>query len=100
MITQDEVKKIADLARLHLSDAELGEYSANISGILENFETIRTIDTKNVASADDTSGLQNVTREDVAYENILGTPEQLLKNAKTKNGYVVVPAIFSDIEAV
>jgi aspartyl-tRNA(Asn)/glutamyl-tRNA(Gln) amidotransferase subunit C len=100
MITQEEVRKIANLARLHLSDEEALGYAADISGVLNNFEVIRSLDTTGVASQDAASGLHNITREDVVQENILGTPEQLLKNTKTKDGYVVVPAVFSDTEAL
>lgn len=96
MITKEEVKKIADLARLQLSDAEASGYSEDISGVLKNFETIRSLDTTGVGSYDAMSAAHNSTREDMVRENILGTPEELLKNAKTKNGYVVVPAVFSD----
>lgn len=100
MITKEEVKKIADLARLHLSDADASGYALDISGVLENFETIRSLDTASVAAQDAASGLKNVTREDVVRENILGTPKELLKNAKTKDGYVVVKAVFSEAEVL
>lgn len=98
MITKEEVKKIADLARLHLSETEVSQVSSDISKVLDSFETIRSLDTIDVAPADDVSGIKNSTREDIVRENILGTPEELLKNAKTKDGYVVVSAVFSDAE--
>ncbi|MDA1169191.1 MAG: Asp-tRNA(Asn)/Glu-tRNA(Gln) amidotransferase subunit GatC [bacterium] len=100
MISKEEVKKIADLARLHLSDKETTGYSLDISGVLENFETIRSLDTTSVVALEAASGLQNVTREDVVRENILGTPEELLKKTKTKDGYVVVKAVFTEAEVL
>lgn len=100
MITKEEVKKIADLARLQLSTDEISQASSHISDVLTNFETIRSIDTTDVAPADDVSGRKNSTREDVVRESILGTPEELLKHAITQDGYVVVSAVFSDTEIV
>ena len=91
-----EVKKIADLARMSVSDDEATAAAKNLSGILENFETIRSIDTKKIPPADDVSGLQNVTREDVAHDGVLADPNVLLQNAKTKNGYVEVSAVFTE----
>ncbi|HSX24565.1 MAG TPA: Asp-tRNA(Asn)/Glu-tRNA(Gln) amidotransferase subunit GatC [Candidatus Andersenbacteria bacterium] len=95
-ISSVEIKKIADLARLNLSDAEISLASADISGVLRNFETIRDISTTNVPPADDVSGLQNVMREDIEHDGVLATPEALLKNAKTKDNYVQVSAVFTE----
>lgn len=98
MITWEEIEKIADMARLHLEKHEVTSASVDISGILEKFETIRSINTTEVLLADDISGRKNVMREDVVRENILGTPAELLQNANTKDGYVVVSAVFSEAQ--
>lgn len=95
-LTGKDVKKIADLARMSLSEEEASSAAKNLSGILEHFETIRLVDTKDVPPADDVSGRKNITREDTVKEGILGSPEVLLANAKTKDGYIQVPGVFSE----
>lgn len=96
VLTTEEIKKIADLARMSITDSEAQNAAQNLSGILEHFEEIRSIDTEGIPPADDISGLQNVMREDVAENNKLADPKELLKNAKTKNGYIEVSAVFAD----
>src|SRR5258708_38220111 len=96
IVSAEEVKNSAQLARMSVTDLEADAAAANLSGILENFETIRSIDTNNISAADDVSGLRNVMREDSAHDGILATPELLLQKAKTHNGYVEVPAVFGE----
>ena len=91
-----DIKKIAELARMNLADAEAQRFETEISGVLQNFKDIQAIDTENIPSADDVSGLKNVMREDVAINNVLADPKELLKNAKTYNGYVKVSAVFAE----
>lgn len=95
-LTTEQVKKIADLARMSISDIEAEGAATHVSGILENFEAIRSIDTEGIPPADDISGLQNVMREDIAENNKLADPKELLQRAKTKNGYIEVSAVFAD----
>lgn len=96
MISPEEIKKIADLARLELSLSETSRASADISAILEHFQTISTINTDDV-TADTSTEVQNVMREDKACANILASPQELLANTKTTNGYVEVPGVFANI---
>ncbi len=91
-----DIKKIAELARMNLTDAETQRFEKEISGVLQNFKDIQAIDTENIPSADDVSGLKNVMREDVAINNTLADPKELLKNASTHNGYVKVSAVFAE----
>lgn len=44
----DEVKKIAHLARLEISDADVPEYAKNLSDILDFVEQMSSVDTKDV----------------------------------------------------
>lgn len=96
-ITPEQVKAIAALSRLALTDEEVGQATKDLSGILDHFSAIGDINTTNVPPADDASGLSNITREDIAKPNILCTPEELLERApKVSGGYVQVPGVFED----
>ena len=48
MITKEEIKKIASLAKINISDNELDEYLAQTSKILEYISTLNEVDTSKV----------------------------------------------------
>lgn len=94
-VTVQEVKKVAQLARLGLSDEELASATRQLSGVLEHFSEIQKIKTAGVPTADDVTGLQNVTREDTARPEELCAADELLKRApKTKGKQIKVKAVF------
>ena len=63
-LSYEQVKHIAWLARLGLSEAEMEKFSLQLSAILENFEILKQVDTTDVPPATQTLPLQNVFRED------------------------------------
>ena len=95
-ISPEEVKRIAALARLGVTNTEVAKATKDLGNVLEHFSEIQTIDTKNVPTSDDVTGLNNITREDVADPNNLCHAEELLKNApETKDKHFKVKAVFS-----
>jgi aspartyl-tRNA(Asn)/glutamyl-tRNA(Gln) amidotransferase subunit C len=63
-LTSDEVKHIAKLARLKLSEDEINKFGDQLSGILTNAKTLDEVDTSNVEPIAQITGLRNVTFED------------------------------------
>jgi aspartyl-tRNA(Asn)/glutamyl-tRNA(Gln) amidotransferase subunit C len=61
-----EVKKIASLARLKLSDAEIARLATQLSAILGYFDKLREVKTDGVAPASHPPELVGPRREDVA----------------------------------
>ena len=47
-ITEKEVRYVAGLANLQLTDAEVGRFQAELDGILEHIDRLKEIDTTNV----------------------------------------------------
>jgi aspartyl-tRNA(Asn)/glutamyl-tRNA(Gln) amidotransferase subunit C len=47
-ITEKEVRYVADLANLKLTDAEVARFQADLDGILEHVDRLNDIDTSNV----------------------------------------------------
>ena len=68
-LSYEQVKHIAWLARLGLSEAEIEKLSLQLSNILENFEILEQIDTTDVLPATHSIPLQNVFREDKAAKS-------------------------------
>lgn len=63
-LSYEQVRHIAWLARLGLSEEEVEKFSLQLSNILENFEILKQVDTANVPPATQTIPLQNVFRKD------------------------------------
>lgn len=87
MLTKDEVKHIAALAKLHLTEAEIEKYQHDLSGILDWIGILSECETENVEITSQVTGLQNVWREGDLIENfgkekdlLNCTPNQVVKN--------------------
>jgi len=59
-----EVRKIANLARLTLSDAEVGRFATQITAILGYFEKLRAVPTEGVPPASHPPELKGPLRAD------------------------------------
>jgi len=99
-ITQSEVEKIANLARVKIDEKEKNRYAREMTDILGFVEKLNKADTKNVAETSQVTGLTNVYREDVALELTQvdkdkdKNREKLLRNSPDqKDGYVKVRAM-------
>lgn len=68
MLSQKEVKHIADLARLDLNEEELEKMSGQLSDILGYVEKLQEVDVTNVGPTAQVTGLENVLREDEVEE--------------------------------
>jgi len=83
-ISRDEIKHIAKLARIELSDTELGKFQADLNKVLGYVEILKTVDTTGVAPLATVTGLENVFREDVAADS--GLQKAIIDNAPVKSG--------------
>jgi aspartyl-tRNA(Asn)/glutamyl-tRNA(Gln) amidotransferase subunit C len=63
-LTRDDVLKLARLARLDLTDAEVEEYSHELSEILQYVEQLATVDVAGLQPTNQVTGLTNVMRDD------------------------------------
>ena len=94
-LTDDEVRYVADLANLRLSDEEVSQMSADLAHILTYIEQLNELDTSEVApmaqvlfDADETATL----REDIPHTPL--TNEEALANAPASGaGYFKVPRV-------
>ena len=64
MLTTEEVKKIAKLARLELTEAEIEKYRKDLSAILEYADKLKELDTEGVKPLYQVTGLEHVVRND------------------------------------
>jgi len=91
-IDQAQVRKVAKLSRLELTDSEVEEFTGQLSAILDYVEKMNELDTANVEPLAHCLPVSNVFREDNVKES-LGT-EQTLANAPQRDGeFFKVPKI-------
>jgi len=94
-IDDAQVRKVAKLARLELSDAEVEEFAGQLSAILDYVERMNHLDTKGVEPLAHCLPINNVFREDIVKES-LGT-EKTLANAPQRDGsFFKVPKILEE----
>lgn len=93
-LSKDEVKHIAKLARLKLSDEEISQYAAQLSGVLEYVEILNELDVSGVEPTYQVTGLANVMREDEVRS--CDSPQQLLEcsNQPIERAQIKVRSVF------
>ena len=96
MISIEETKKVAELAKLEFDEKGLEKMSKKLSNILGYMEILNDIDTENIVANEIMSSNINSIREDKVekFENTKG----ILENAKTIGDMINVPSINNNEE--
>ena len=96
MISIEETKKVAQLAKLEFDEKGLEKISKELSNILGYMEILNDIDTENIVANEIMSSNINCIREDKIekFENTKG----ILENAKTIGDMINVPSINNNEE--
>ncbi|MBD8069639.1 Asp-tRNA(Asn)/Glu-tRNA(Gln) amidotransferase subunit GatC [Bacillus sp. PS06] len=91
-ISIDQVKHVANLARLAVTEDEAKMFAKQLDDIITFAEQLNELDTENVVPTSHVLPMKNVLREDVSKS---GLPvEEVLKNAPdSKDGHIRVPSI-------
>lgn len=91
-LTTEQVRHVADLSRLALTDCELEQAKEDLSIIFAHIDLLSKIDTEGVEPLDHPTELLNQVREDVAGEAL--SLQQVLANAPCiKDVYFDVPKV-------
>ncbi len=94
-IDKKQVRKVAKLSRLELTDSEIEEFTGQLGAILEYVEKMNKLDTKNIEPLAHCLPVSNVFRADVIKES-LGTEKTLANAPKKDESYFLVPKILDD----
>lgn len=76
-LSASQVRHIAKLARLTLSDVEVTRFTTELTGILQYIDMLGEVDTKTVEATAQVTGVTNRFRDDIITEP-LATPDELL----------------------
>jgi aspartyl-tRNA(Asn)/glutamyl-tRNA(Gln) amidotransferase subunit C len=91
-ISTDQVKHVANLARLAITEEEANRLTQQLDKIITYAEQLNEVDTENVEPTSHVLEIKNVMREDVAKPGLPN--EEVLKNAPDhQDGQIKVPPI-------
>ena len=91
-LTTEEVRHLAALARVGMTDDEIETMRDQMSNILENFDVLREVDTDSVEPTGHSAGVTSVMRDDVVAES--SPREEALANApRREDDFVRVRAV-------
>ena len=91
-LSREEVKHLALLIHLGLSEDDVERLREQLSNILENFEILQQVDTTNVAPTAHSIALENVLRDDEAASSL--PAGKVLANAPNREeGHFKVRAV-------
>ncbi len=91
-ISLEKVEKVAELARIALSDEEKESLSQDLSNILDYAEKINELDTSNVEPTAHILDIQNVFRQDEVGQSM--PVDDIIKLAPKSDGnFIVVPKV-------
>ena len=89
-ISEQEVKKIAELSRLSLTSEELKKRTEDMNSILNYMDTLNEIDTENVKELYNVHDMNSSLRED-NYEPPLDKKNVLANSPSSNSDYFEVP---------
>jgi len=94
-ITKEEVKKVAQLARLELDENEINNHAEQLEKILEYIKQLEKIDTDDVPCTTRAIEVINVFRKD-EMKNFDGTEDLLELGPSREDRYFKVPKIINE----
>ena len=92
-MTEEEIKHVAKLANLDISDKEIEKFKKQLEETIEYINHLSEVKTLGVTPTSQVTGLENIFREDNIKPSL--SQEEALKNSqKTYKGYFVVKKIW------
>jgi aspartyl-tRNA(Asn)/glutamyl-tRNA(Gln) amidotransferase subunit C len=92
-ITTQDIEKLAQLARVGLTDREKESLAAEMTSILEYVKQLDEVDVTNVEPTSQVTGLKNVTRDDTVISSNIGRDELLSNAPDIENGFIKVKTV-------
>ena len=95
IIDEAQVRKVAKLARLDLTDAEVAEFAGQLSAILDYVTRMNELNTEGVEPLAHCLPISNVFRDDTIKES-LGTEKTLANAPQRDESFFKVPKILEE----
>ena len=94
-LTADEVRHVAELAKLRLTEAEIEQYASQLSAILDYAERLQEVDTSSVPPTPYILPVVNVMDDDEPRPS-LSNAEALANAPDQEDGFFRVRAVFEE----
>lgn len=92
IITQEDVRHVASLARIHLNEDEIQRFTVNLESILKYVIQLKSLNTESVEPTSHPLPMENVYRQD-EHQITLTQDEALSIAVEKKNGFFKVPKV-------
>lgn len=97
-LSRADVAHVAHLARLGLTDEELGRLEGELNHILDQYASLAALDTDAIAPTARVIEVENILRPDVVTPGL--SQEDVLANAPERMGeHIAVPVIIGETDA-
>ncbi len=94
MISKNEVKHIAKLARLGLKEAEIKKFQKELSSILDYIEKLKKVDVSKTEPTSHPRLIRNIMRKDQPRDEKAEVRKRLIEAApRQEKGYVKVKSV-------
>ena len=91
-LSREQVERVAELARLGLSDDEIDRFQQQLSQVLGHMQALDTVDTSAIPPTAQVIPLSSVMRDDVVRPSL--PVEDVLRNAPRREGdFIKVPPV-------
>jgi aspartyl-tRNA(Asn)/glutamyl-tRNA(Gln) amidotransferase subunit C len=77
MLTKEEVKHIASLSRIGVSEEEVEKFSKDLNAVLDWIKQLEEVNIENVSPTAHSIGMENITNEDIVEE--FSAREEIIK---------------------
>lgn len=94
-LTGDDVRHVAELAKLHLTEAEITQYAQQLSAILDYADMLSQVDTSHIPPTPYVLPLANVMADDEPAPS-LSNVEALANAPDVQAGFFRVRAVFEE----
>lgn len=96
-LSEKDILHVAKLAKLTLSSEEIARYQKQLSEVVGYVEALNEVDTEGVVPTSQTTGLEDVLRDDEIKTGDCLTPEEALSaTEKAVNNYFLAPPLLEE----
>ncbi len=92
-ISKEDVKYVASLARIEMTDKELEDFTGQLDTIMEYMKKLNQLDTDNVSPTSHILDIKNIVRDDKLSNESLSNKETLKMAPDKKDELFKVPKV-------
>lgn len=97
LLKKEEILHVSKLAKLELTEDEIERFTTQLSKVVDYVSELSEIDTNEVEPTSQTTGLENIKREDRSDSVSTLTQEEAVSgSSKIINGYFKVKAVLEE----